>query len=179
MVAHLRPRFPRLLAFDLGYAAGSTWACVLQDDGSQACGAHRFGRMQELGDAPAAGGLGFVLPAPAGDPGGYDGVLEVGAIERVAAGRPGRARGRRGRRRRGSDALIRATLPAMEPTALIPVVDGIYRWSVWNEPRRLWFNGHLLRMGDCRHPGRSGPGRRRRSPRRSTRPGPAAPAGCA
>jgi glyoxylase-like metal-dependent hydrolase (beta-lactamase superfamily II) len=54
-------------------------------------------------------------------------------------------------RRRGLivAAGFRATLPAMEPTELIPVVDGIYRWSVWNEPRRLWFNGHLLRMGDC------------------------------
>lgn len=24
----------------------------------------------------------------------------------------------------------------------------MYRWSVWNEPRKLWFNGHLLRVGD-------------------------------
>jgi len=36
----------------------------------------------------------------------------------------------------------------MEPTELIPVIDGVFRWSVWNEPRKLWFNGHLLRMGD-------------------------------
>jgi glyoxylase-like metal-dependent hydrolase (beta-lactamase superfamily II) len=37
----------------------------------------------------------------------------------------------------------------MEPTALIPVVDDVWRWSVWNEPRKLWFNGHLLRIGDA------------------------------
>jgi glyoxylase-like metal-dependent hydrolase (beta-lactamase superfamily II) len=35
-----------------------------------------------------------------------------------------------------------------EPTGLIAVVDGVWRWSVWNEPRKLWFNGHLLRVGD-------------------------------
>jgi glyoxylase-like metal-dependent hydrolase (beta-lactamase superfamily II) len=34
-----------------------------------------------------------------------------------------------------------------EPTGLIPVVDGVSRWSVWNEPRKLWFNGHLLQVG--------------------------------
>lgn len=33
------------------------------------------------------------------------------------------------------------------PTELIAVVDGVWRWSVWNEPRKLWFNGHLLRVG--------------------------------
>jgi hypothetical protein len=37
----------------------------------------------------------------------------------------------------------------MEPTALIDVLDGVARWSVWNEPRKLWFNGHLLRVGDA------------------------------
>jgi glyoxylase-like metal-dependent hydrolase (beta-lactamase superfamily II) len=36
----------------------------------------------------------------------------------------------------------------MEPTPLVRVIDGVYRWSVWNEPRKLWFNGHLLRVGD-------------------------------
>jgi len=36
----------------------------------------------------------------------------------------------------------------MDPTELKPVVDDVWRWSVWNEPRKLWFNGHLLRMGD-------------------------------
>jgi len=35
----------------------------------------------------------------------------------------------------------------MEPTGLIHVLDGVLRWSVWNEPRKLWFNGHLLRVG--------------------------------
>jgi glyoxylase-like metal-dependent hydrolase (beta-lactamase superfamily II) len=35
----------------------------------------------------------------------------------------------------------------MEPTPLVPVIDDVYRWSVWNEPRKLWFNGHLLRVG--------------------------------
>jgi glyoxylase-like metal-dependent hydrolase (beta-lactamase superfamily II) len=28
------------------------------------------------------------------------------------------------------------------------VADGVSRWSVWNEPRKLWFNGHHLRVGD-------------------------------
>jgi glyoxylase-like metal-dependent hydrolase (beta-lactamase superfamily II) len=37
----------------------------------------------------------------------------------------------------------------MDPTELIPVVDDVWRWSVWNEPRKLWFNGHLLRLGDA------------------------------
>lgn len=36
----------------------------------------------------------------------------------------------------------------MQPTPLVPVVDDVYRWSVWNEPRKLWFNGHLLRVGE-------------------------------
>src|SRR5579862_7222915 len=36
----------------------------------------------------------------------------------------------------------------MDPTALVPVIDDVWRWSVWNEPRKLWFNGHLLRSGD-------------------------------
>jgi glyoxylase-like metal-dependent hydrolase (beta-lactamase superfamily II) len=36
----------------------------------------------------------------------------------------------------------------MEPTALVPVIEDVWRWSVWNEPRKLWFNGHLLRSGD-------------------------------
>src|SRR5690349_3296248 len=36
----------------------------------------------------------------------------------------------------------------MDPTPLCPVGDGIWRWSVWNEPRQLWFNGHLLQVGD-------------------------------
>jgi glyoxylase-like metal-dependent hydrolase (beta-lactamase superfamily II) len=35
----------------------------------------------------------------------------------------------------------------MEPTGLIEVLDDVARWSVWNEPRKLWFNGHLLRVG--------------------------------
>lgn len=35
----------------------------------------------------------------------------------------------------------------MEPTGLVAVVEDVYRWSVWNEPRKLWFNGHLLRVG--------------------------------
>ncbi len=38
----------------------------------------------------------------------------------------------------------------MDPTALHPVIDGVWRWSVWNEPRKLWFNGHLLELGDAR-----------------------------
>ncbi|HTJ44533.1 MAG TPA: hypothetical protein VL463_20655 [Kofleriaceae bacterium] len=37
----------------------------------------------------------------------------------------------------------------MEPSALVPVIDDVWRWSVWNEPRKLWFNGHLLRIGDA------------------------------
>jgi glyoxylase-like metal-dependent hydrolase (beta-lactamase superfamily II) len=36
----------------------------------------------------------------------------------------------------------------MEPSALVPVIEDVWRWSVWNEPRKLWFNGHLLRSGD-------------------------------
>jgi glyoxylase-like metal-dependent hydrolase (beta-lactamase superfamily II) len=36
----------------------------------------------------------------------------------------------------------------MEPTELVEVDADVWRWSVWNEPRKLWFNGHLLRMGD-------------------------------
>jgi len=36
----------------------------------------------------------------------------------------------------------------MEPTDLVPVLDGVRRWSVWNEPRKLWFNGHKLRIGE-------------------------------
>lgn len=32
----------------------------------------------------------------------------------------------------------------MEPSPLIAVTDDVWRWSVWNEPRKLWFNGHLL-----------------------------------
>lgn len=35
-----------------------------------------------------------------------------------------------------------------QPTPLVQVADGIHRWSVWNEPRKLWFNGHLLRVGE-------------------------------
>jgi glyoxylase-like metal-dependent hydrolase (beta-lactamase superfamily II) len=35
----------------------------------------------------------------------------------------------------------------VEPTSLVPVLDGVQRWSVWNEPRKLWFNGHVLRIG--------------------------------
>jgi glyoxylase-like metal-dependent hydrolase (beta-lactamase superfamily II) len=35
----------------------------------------------------------------------------------------------------------------MEPTALSPILDGVWRWSVWNAPRALWFNGHLIRVG--------------------------------
>jgi glyoxylase-like metal-dependent hydrolase (beta-lactamase superfamily II) len=35
------------------------------------------------------------------------------------------------------------------PTSLIRVLDGIHRWSVWNEPRKLWFNGHLLQVGEA------------------------------
>jgi glyoxylase-like metal-dependent hydrolase (beta-lactamase superfamily II) len=35
----------------------------------------------------------------------------------------------------------------MQPTPLISVVDDVWRWSHWNEPRKLWFNGHLLRVG--------------------------------
>lgn len=34
----------------------------------------------------------------------------------------------------------------MEPTPLAAVTDDVWRWSVWNEPRKLWFNGHLLRV---------------------------------
>lgn len=34
------------------------------------------------------------------------------------------------------------------PTSLIRVLEGIHRWSVWNEPRKLWFNGHLLRVDE-------------------------------
>jgi glyoxylase-like metal-dependent hydrolase (beta-lactamase superfamily II) len=37
----------------------------------------------------------------------------------------------------------------MEPTGLIEFLDGVARWSVWNEPRKLWFNGHLLRVGEA------------------------------
>jgi glyoxylase-like metal-dependent hydrolase (beta-lactamase superfamily II) len=36
----------------------------------------------------------------------------------------------------------------MEPSALVDVMEDVWRWSVWNEPRKLWFNGHLLRLGD-------------------------------
>ena len=35
----------------------------------------------------------------------------------------------------------------MEPTELVAIADGVWRWSVWNEPRKLWFNGHLLQVG--------------------------------
>lgn len=35
----------------------------------------------------------------------------------------------------------------MEPTPLVSVLDDVARWSVWNQPRQLWFNGHLLRVG--------------------------------
>lgn len=38
----------------------------------------------------------------------------------------------------------------VEPTALLPVIDDVFRWSVWNEPRKLWFNAHLLEVGDAR-----------------------------
>jgi len=34
----------------------------------------------------------------------------------------------------------------MDPTALLPVIEGVWRWSVWNEPRKLWFNGHVLEI---------------------------------
>jgi glyoxylase-like metal-dependent hydrolase (beta-lactamase superfamily II) len=34
------------------------------------------------------------------------------------------------------------------PTSLVSVLEGIHRWSVWNEPRKLWFNGHLLHVGE-------------------------------
>ena len=37
----------------------------------------------------------------------------------------------------------------MEPSALVPVIEDVWRWSVWNEPRKLWFNGHVIRMGDA------------------------------
>jgi glyoxylase-like metal-dependent hydrolase (beta-lactamase superfamily II) len=36
----------------------------------------------------------------------------------------------------------------MEPSALVPVIEDVWRWSVWNEPRKLWFNGHVVRMGE-------------------------------
>ena len=36
----------------------------------------------------------------------------------------------------------------MNPTSLVSVVDDVFRWSVWNEPRKLWFSGHLLRVGE-------------------------------
>jgi glyoxylase-like metal-dependent hydrolase (beta-lactamase superfamily II) len=36
----------------------------------------------------------------------------------------------------------------VEPTPLVAVLDGVYRWSVWNEPRKLWFNSYRLRVGD-------------------------------
>ena len=32
------------------------------------------------------------------------------------------------------------------PTPLVEVIEGVARWSVWNEPRKLWFNAHLLRV---------------------------------
>lgn len=38
----------------------------------------------------------------------------------------------------------------MDATALLPVIEGVWRWSVWNEPRRLWFNGHLVEVGEAR-----------------------------
>lgn len=38
----------------------------------------------------------------------------------------------------------------VQPTALLPVIDDVFRWSVWNEPRKLWFNAHLLEVGDVR-----------------------------
>jgi glyoxylase-like metal-dependent hydrolase (beta-lactamase superfamily II) len=37
----------------------------------------------------------------------------------------------------------------MEPTPLLPVIDGVWRWSEWNAPRGLWFNGHALRLADA------------------------------
>ncbi len=40
-------------------------------------------------------------------------------------------------------------IAGMEPTPLVQVVDEVWRWSVWNEPRKLWFNGHLVRVGDA------------------------------
>jgi glyoxylase-like metal-dependent hydrolase (beta-lactamase superfamily II) len=36
----------------------------------------------------------------------------------------------------------------MQPTPLIRVLDDVFRWSVWNEPRGLWFNGHALVIGE-------------------------------
>lgn len=35
----------------------------------------------------------------------------------------------------------------MHPTPLLEVVPDVWRWSVWNQPRNLWFNGHLLKVG--------------------------------
>lgn len=29
------------------------------------------------------------------------------------------------------------------------MVDGVWRWSEWNEPRKLFFNGHALRVGEA------------------------------
>jgi glyoxylase-like metal-dependent hydrolase (beta-lactamase superfamily II) len=37
----------------------------------------------------------------------------------------------------------------MVPTPLVPVVDEVWRWSEWNAPRQLWFNGHALRLADA------------------------------
>lgn len=39
------------------------------------------------------------------------------------------------------------TVQSPMPTPLVEVVPDVVRWSVWNEPRKLWFNGHLLRIG--------------------------------
>lgn len=38
----------------------------------------------------------------------------------------------------------------MDATPLLPVIEGVWRWSVWNEARKLWFNGHVLDVGDHR-----------------------------
>ena len=34
------------------------------------------------------------------------------------------------------------------PTELTAVTANVWRWSVWNEPRSMWFNGHLLLVGN-------------------------------
>lgn len=35
----------------------------------------------------------------------------------------------------------------MSEQGLVPVIEGVWRWSEWNEPRKLFFNGHALRVG--------------------------------
>lgn len=37
-----------------------------------------------------------------------------------------------------------STTNTPEPTTLVSVLPDVWRWSVWNVPRGLWFNAHLL-----------------------------------